>query len=447
MNKNTFYISCPIDTFSGYGSRARDIVKALIELDKYDVKIIPQRWGATPWGFIEAHEEEWGFLKNHIVNQQLTQQPDIWCQLTVPNEFQPIGKYNIGITAGIETTICAPQWVEGCNRMDIVLTSSNHSKKVFENSKFEMRDKQTNQSQGMIQLSKPIQVLMEGANLEVYKPVKTFESEDLHNEIKSIPESFAYLFVGHWLPGNLGEDRKNVGLLIKAFYEVFKNKKKVPALILKTSIGGASYMDRREVQKRIDAIRKTVPDAKSLPNIYLLHGEFSDKEMNELYNHPKVKAMVSLTKGEGFGRPLLEFSLSNKPIMTTGWSGHIDFLNKDFTALMGGELKNVDKSAAHKDMILEEAQWFNVSHSEVGHYLKDIFENYKDWKNKGKRQGYYSRNNFSFEKMKEQLESILEENVPEIAKQVQLQLPKLKKIGENSKPELPKLKLPKLKKI
>lgn len=434
MNKNTFYISCPIDTFSGYGARSRDVVKALIELDKYDVRIIPQRWGSTPWGFIDEHEEEWGFLRKHIVAPQLTQHPDIWCQITVPNEFQPIGKYNIGITAGIETTVCAPQWIEGCNRMNIVLTSSNHSKRTFENSKFEVRNQQTNQPQGIIELNKPIQVLMEGANLEVYRPVKEFTAQDLYHEINSIPESFAYLFVGHWLPGHLGEDRKNVGLLIKAFYEVFKNKKKAPALILKTSIGGASYMDRREVQKRIDSIRKTVPDATILPNIYLLHGEFTDKEINELYNHPKVKAMVSLTKGEGFGRPLLEFSLSNKPIMTTGWSGHIDFLNKEYTALMGGELKNVHDSAVQKDMILKESQWFNVDHGEVGFYLKNIFENYKEWQTKGKRQGYHSRNNFSFDKMREQLSTILEENVPEIAKQVQLQLPKLKKI------ELPKLK-------
>jgi hypothetical protein len=104
MNKNTFYVSCPIDTYSGYGARSRDFVKSLIELDRYDVKVLPQRWGNTPFGFIENHKEEWGFLSKHLVNGQLTEQPDIWCQITVPNEFQAIGKYNIGLTAGIETT-------------------------------------------------------------------------------------------------------------------------------------------------------------------------------------------------------------------------------------------------------------------------------------------------------------------------------------------------------
>ena len=104
--KPVFIISCPIETYSGYGARSRDIVKAIIELDKYDVKILSQRWGNTPWGFLDDNPK-WSFLKNHIVlPQQITQKPDIWMQITVPNEFQPMGKYNIGVTAGIETTVC-----------------------------------------------------------------------------------------------------------------------------------------------------------------------------------------------------------------------------------------------------------------------------------------------------------------------------------------------------
>jgi hypothetical protein len=109
-----------------------------------------------------------------------------------------------------------------------------------------------------------------------------------------------------------------MGYTIKSFLETFKNKPKGkrPALILKVQAGsGTSIMDREELLNRIDAIRKTVKG--DLPNIYLLHGEMSDAEMNELYNHGKVKAMISLTKGEGFGRPLLEFSLVNKPIIAS----------------------------------------------------------------------------------------------------------------------------------
>ena len=426
MSKPTFVISCPINTYSGYGARSRDIVKAIIELDKYDVKILPQRWGSTPQGFIKDNPE-WEFLTKHLLNSpQLPSQPEIWMQITVPNEFQPIGKYNIGCTAGIETTIAPADWVEGCQRMNLILGSSEHTIDVLKNSKFEKRDQNTNQSLGYVEWTRESEVIFEGANTDVYKPVKsTFDLSD-------IKEEFAYLFVGHWMPGHLNEDRKNVGLLIKAFYETFKNKSKKPALILKTSTVGSSYMDRDELIKRIKAIKDTVKST-NLPNVYLLHGEFTDIEMNEIYNHSKVKAMVNLTKGEGFGRPLLEFSLVNKPIITTNWSGHTDYLNPEFVTLLQGTMTKVHPSAAN-NMLLAEAEWFNVDHGHVGHYLKDVFENYKGYAENAKRQGFQSRNKFSFDAMKEKLDVLLTAKIPDFPKNVQLKLPQLKKI------ELPKLR-------
>ena len=420
--KNTFVISCPIDTYSGYGARSRDLVKAIIESDKYDVKILQQRWGGTSWGFIENHQE-WHFLKPYLlpVGQKLTEQPDIWAQITIPNEFQPIGKYNIGITAGVETTVCAPTWIEGLNKMNLNLVSSNHAKQVFESAQFEIKDKDTQQHKGTLKLEKPIEVIFEGANLDIYKP--TAEPCLINFDI---PESFAYLFVGHWMQGDLGEDRKNVGLLVKAFYETFKNKKTKPALILKTSSAVTSYMDRDSILKKISQIKNTV-NSTNLPNVYVLHGDFTDEEMNSLYNHSKVKAMVSLTKGEGFGRPLLEFTLSKKPLITTNWSGHIDFLNPEFTSLIGGTLTQVHPSAAN-DWILKEAQWFSPDHGQIGHFLKDIFENYKNYTDGAKRQAYRSKTEFSWDGMKKLLNTILENNIPEMSKLVSLNLPKLEKI-------------------
>lgn len=437
--KNTFVVSCPIDTFSGYGSRSRDFVRALIELDKYDVKIIPQRWGNTPHGFIEANFELWGFLNNHIIPAQLTEQPDIWCQITVPNEFQPVGKFNIGLTAGIETTACAAPWIEGCNRMNLNLVSSKHSKNVFINTKYALNNQQ-GQPQGELKLNKPIEVLMEGADLNVYKTIlsKNLETSNLKKDLLSIKEDFAFLAVGHWMQGDIGEDRKNIGLLAKAFYEIFKNKKNPPALILKTSSAGTSYTDRREILSRLNHIRQSV-DTKIVPSIYLLHGEFTDSEMNELYNHPKVKSMVLLTKGEGFGRPLLEFSLTNKPIITTPWSGHMDFLNADFTAMVAGKLKEIHPSAQVENMLIKGSQWFEPEGSQIAYYLNDVFDNYKTWKVKGKRQGHISRTNFSFKNMKDSMRTTFDIYIPEIPKKVEVVLPKPKKI------ELPTRK--KLKKV
>jgi hypothetical protein len=238
--------------------------------------------------------------------------------------------------------------------------------------------------------------------------------------------------VGHWTQGDFGEDRKNVSLLVKAFYETFKNKKNKPALILKTSGAGSSYMDRDTILKKINQIKKSV-NSKDLPSIYLLHGDFSDSEVNELYNHSKVKAMVSLTKGEGFGRPLLEFSLTKKPIIASGWSAHAEFLSPEFTVALKGEVKPVGASAIN-DWVIKDSQWFNVDPAQVGHYLKDMFENYKKYTDGAKRQAFRSKTEFSWDKMFEKVDQVLTERIPEFPKEVQLQLPKLNKI------ELPKLK-------
>ena len=218
MSKPTLVVSCPIDTYSGYGARSRDFVQSIIDLDKYDVKILSQRWGNTRFGYLQDHDNE--SLASRII-PQLTAQPDIWIQITVPNEFQKVGKYNIGVTAGIETTLCDGSWLQGCNNMDLVLVSSEHAKKVFQESKFNIQDNRTGQVTGNIELQTKMEVLFEGADIEKY--FATTSNLDLD----SIEESWNYLVVGHWLPGEVGEDRKNIGYTIKSFLETFKNKPKV----------------------------------------------------------------------------------------------------------------------------------------------------------------------------------------------------------------------------
>lgn len=421
MNKPTLVISCAIDTYSGYGARARDIVKSLIAVDKYDIKILSQRWGNTRFGYLKDHKED-EILS--LIIPQLTAQPDIWVQHTVPNEFQKLGKYNIGITAGIETTIAHATWIQGCNNMDLVVVSAKHAKDVFENSKFEIKDQNTGMITGKVELTTKVEVLFEGADLTKYFPAKSSElANNVVSKLDAIKESFCFLFVGHWLQGSYGHDRKNVGYTIKTFLETFKNKPNPPALILKTQQVTSSITDAKQLQEKINQIKSTVKG--SLPNIYIFHGDVKDNELNTLYNHPKVKAMVCLTKGEGFGRPLLEFSLVNKPIICSGWSAPLDFLSPEFTILVGGRLENVHPSAAVKDMILTEAQWFTPDDGEVGASYKSIFKDYKKHLENAKRQGFRNRKDFSIEAMQNKLDSILDENIPEFPKQIQLTLPKL----------------------
>jgi glycosyltransferase involved in cell wall biosynthesis len=430
--KPLFFISCPIDTYSGYGARSRDIVKALLKSDKYDIKIIPQRWGSTPFGFLQADNPEHKQILDCFWTQpQLPKQPDVWMQITVPNEFQAVGKFNIGVTAGIETTVCDPSWIEGINRMDLNLVSSEHAKKVFENSIFEQRDRnQGDRVVGTIKLNKPVEVLFEGADTNIYQKLEGVVYGEVGDVLDTIDEDFNFLFVGHWLQGELGQDRKDTGMLVKTFLETFKDKSKKPGLILKTSSATYSIMDREEILDKINKIREFVGD-KDLPNIYLLHGELEDKEINELYNHPKVKAHVSFTKGEGYGRPLLEASISQKPVIAPNYSGHIDFLDAEMSTLLPGQITQIHPSAVVQNMLIPESGWFTVDYTKASETLEDVYKNYNKYLDGAKRQSYRSRTEFSLDKMGEKLIELIDNKIP---KPIQLKLPQLKKI------ELPKLK-------
>ena len=427
INKQSLAFVAPVGTVSGYGSRSRDLVRALIDLDKYDIKIVSTRWGSTPLNALIAGKDD--DIINRLV-PQLTEQPDIFIQVSVPNEFQPIGKYNIGITAGIETTLCASQWLEGANKMNLIVVPSEHSKNVFLNSKYDMMDSQTNQKAGELKFEKEIEVLFEGIDLTVFKKTDELD-KTIVEELSSIPEKFCYLFVGHWMQGAIGEDRKNVGMLIRSFLEAFKNVTDAPALILKTSGGTFSHMDRLEIERKIEFI-KTQVDARRLPNIYVLHGDLTESEMNSLYMHPKVKAHVSLTKGEGYGRPLAEAAISGKPVIATNWSGHIDFLNPEYVTLIPGQLTNVHESAAWENVILKESQWFTADYNYFIGVLKDVYKNYDSYLEKSRKMTKHIKDNFSWELMKTKLDTILQ-RVHEFPKMQKLVLPKLKKI------ELPKL--------
>jgi hypothetical protein len=425
MNKPYIVVSCPLDTFSGYGARARDVARALVNSEKYDVKFLSQRWGNTPFGFLDENDPEDKKLLDRIINPPVQRQPDVWIQISVPDEFQKVGKFNIGITAGIETDLCDVRFIQGANNMDLILGSSKHALFSLQNTQYEQKDKAGNKV-GVIKLETPTDILFEGIDLEKYFYIepKDLPKTELVKSLDTIEEQFCFLYVGHWLKGVIGEDRKNTGLVVKLFLDTFKGKKNPPALVLKTMSGPASIMDREEILKRISAICKGIGG--NLPNIYLLHGEIEDKDVNHLYNHPKIKTLINLTKGEGFGRPLLEFTQSKKPVIASNWSGHLDFLNPEFASLVPGEVKQVHESVVQERLILKESKWFSPDISYASLLMKDYVNSYKGYKEKGKRLGYYCKTNFSFEKMQEKLEEIMDKNAP---KKVEIKLPNIKKIS------------------
>ena len=439
--KKVMLICAPVSSRSGYGDHARDLVRAFLKLDKFNIKIFDVNWGETPRDALD-NELDKNIIDCILSEPKMDSQPDVYVDIRIPNEFQTYGKVNIGITAGIETTAVSSNWIEGCNKMDLTIVPSEHSKEGFVKALYEKMQQLPNGQQqkvGELRLEKPIETLFEGVDENVFKPIDD-SSLDLVDDIK---EDFAFLHVGLWGKGGYGEDRKDISKMIKVFYESFANKKKQPALILKTCGATFSILDREDCLNKINHIKSQFPKDWNLPNVYLLHGSLSTEEMNKLYNHPKVKVFVSLTHGEGFGRPMLEASMVGLPVIAPAWSGQMDFLSQENSILLGGELVNVPRSQHWKDIIIPESQWFNVNEQQTYKAMNYCFDNYDEVKEKALNLMKVNRDKFTLGKMSEKLGEIITPIVDKVPQQVGLKLPKLKKVGSSNQP---KIKLPKLKK-
>jgi glycosyltransferase involved in cell wall biosynthesis len=415
MSKPTLLFRGPVKTLSGYGAHSRDLLESLYLMDKFDIKIDSCLWGSTPMTALENDNTFHNWIESNIVSS-LEYTPDIYIQVTVPNEFQRMGKLNIGITAGIETTVAPKDWIDGCNRMDHIMTTSTFSRDVLLSTVYNETDNNTKKLIRQYRINKPVSVLFEGVDVDIYN--NQYNGIDI-----DIKEDFGFLFVGHWLKGDLGQDRKDVGMLIKCFVESFKDFEDRPALILKTSSATFSVMQREEFRKKI---QKLVEGVDNPPSIYLLFGELTNKEMNELYNHPKINAMVSITKGEGFGRPLLEFSMTGKPIIASNWSGHKDFLSLDKSILVGGSLTEVHDSVVD-NFIIKGSKWFTANYDEFIEVMKILKKDYSIFLEKSEELRKINYEKFSKNKMKDLFETILN-TVLDKPKEHKINLPKLVKI-------------------
>ena len=419
MNKPLLVYQAPIATRSGYGDHSRDILKSLFELDKYDVKIVPTRWGNTPQDQINP-QTEFGKKVLQNIATRVDRQPDIFIQVSVANEFKKVGKYNIGITAGVESTVAPQEFLQGGNQMDLIITPSEFTKEVLVKTTYTQVDKNTKKEIGTVQLQKPVEVLFEGVDTSI------FNGKSKSSILDSVDTDFNFLFVGHWLAGGLGHDRKDVGMMIKTFCTVFKSlpKNKQPGLILKTSHAGFSVGDREKIARNIKDITTEFGD--KCPPIHLVFGDLSESELNDLYNDDKVKSMISFTKGEGYGRPLAEFATTGKPIIVSNWSGFKDFLPEEHTLYLDGEVKNIDASASNK-FLLKEAKWFYVNYSKAAQVLYKTYDKYTDTLKQSAGLKTNINKNFTLDKMTSKLGEILDKYV-KITQKVEMKLPTINKL-------------------
>ena len=400
----------PCLTRSGYGEHARFVIRSLrTREDIFDIYVVPVNWGQTGWLAIDDDERRWydeRIKTTHAYSQQ-GGQFDISLQVTIPNEWEKLAPVNIGVTAGIETTKVAPVWLEKANMMDKIITISEHSKWGFTSTVYQGQNSQTNKPMTLA-CNTPIEV--------VHYPVKTYETlPELELELDF---DFNFLAVAQVGP------RKNIDNTIKWFVE--ENIDQKVGLVLKTFIKNGSIQDRGNTQKIISNILSKYPERKC--KVYLLHGDLTDTEMHSLYVHPQIKAMVSLTHGEGYGLPLFEAAYSGLPVIAPGWSGQCDFLYAPFQgskkkkgsnkkhpyfAEVDYSIAPVQPSAVWEGVIEKDAQW---SYPEEGSYkmkLRQVRKQYSKWQKKAVALQSWILKNFEEQKVMKRFVDNLPHQTPD----------------------------------
>lgn len=187
-----------------------------------------------------------------------------------------------------ERTAFVPMDVKRANRMDLVMVTSSYVQRVAEASG----------------VDRPFYVCHHGYDPQWIQPI-----------IRPARSRFTFLSVSVL---NL---RKGPDLLLQAFDEEFRHETDVH-LIVKTS----PHVWHQELHEKLVGIYG------NHPQITFLQHHHTDEMMARLYH--SADCFVLPTRGEGFGLPTLEAMATGLPVITTNWSGHLDFCNSDNSYLI-----------------------------------------------------------------------------------------------------------------
>ena len=349
----------PLLSISGYGNHTRQVYRWISSTTDHEIKTQILPWGITPWHINPSAESGMiGKIMRESIALDNNETFDVSFQVQLPNEWDHnLARFNVGVTAAVETDICNPMWVQRCNMMNLIVVPSQHTKDTIQRSG---------------QLTTPIVVIPESFP-------DAFLQENIESfDIPNLRTKFNFLIFGQITGTNAYSDRKNTFFALKWLMEEFAGDKDV-GIILKTNHGRNTSIDRVAVR---GMLKNIVKEIKSDVPVYLLHGAMTEDEIAGLYLNENIKALVAPTRGEGYGLPLLEASAMGLPVIATNWSGHKDFLDKGKWVKLDYSLQDVVKTKVDGQIFVENSKWAEVDEKEFKRKLRKFRDNStkpKEW--------------------------------------------------------------------
>ena len=296
----------PLLSVSGYGVHARQVWQWARSKKGWDVyaQIVP--WGICTY-YIDPEQED-GVIGDVMSRSTLPSvQPDLSLQVILPDEWDAqLAKKNVGITAGIEGDRCNPNWIQACNKMDKVIVPSMFSKTAFLNGGLDPK-----------KISNVPEAVTCGSK-------QTLGCDQLNQKLDNLSTDFNFLVFGQLTSNDMSTDRKNTVNCLKWICEEFKNDPSV-GIVLKTNMGRMTQEDRNAVAKMAEQFVNHFREG-DFPRIHVLHGLLDKHEVGALFRHPKIKALATATRGEGWGLPILDAASCGLPVIAPSCTGHVDFM-------------------------------------------------------------------------------------------------------------------------
>ena len=390
--KKRILLKGPFQTSSGYGVHSRQIARWAFdnhESANEAIDCLQTNWGDTPWILNPEYGD--GLIGKVFQNSVAKPEFDtnLAIQIQLPNEWERyVGvEKHIGVTAGIEVTKCNPTWRAGMEAMDMVIVPSEFTKQslltAWENEEPKAR----------------IEVVPESFIDEILQSPKPL---DLNLEC-----DFNFLVVGQLTGNTIETDRKNIFNTIRWFCQAFAGDKNT-GLVIKTNQSRNTSIDRKVCA---ELLLQAVQGSRKgdFPRVHLLHGNLSDEEMAGLYAHPKIKAFISLTHGEGFGIPLLEAAASGLPVIATAWSAHTEFLSKGRYRKVDYTLKPIPESKIDGKLFVPGAAWAYPSEQDFKKHIVKLRESYSMPLQWAKDLQKIIHAEYSFEAISKRYENLLSE--------------------------------------